>query len=171
MTPMLIVLSGLPATDKSVLAAQLGWRLGLPVFSIDPIESAILRAGLTPSFETGLAAYLVAETLADAQLAMRQGAIVDAVNAVEPAKAMWRGLAARHGVPLRVIKCTCSVEALHRVRFAERRREFAPNFPEPTWDDVLRRSGEWTHWTEPVLVVDAAATLDENVARALAWIA
>jgi hypothetical protein len=47
------------------------------------IESAILRAGVAPSFETGLAAYLVVEALSDAQLGWGHDAIVDAVNAVE----------------------------------------------------------------------------------------
>src|SRR5262249_10097594 len=138
-TPMLVVLSGLPGTGKSALASRLGQRLRLPVLSVDPIESAILRAGIVPRFETGLAAYLVAEALADAQLALGMGAIVDAVNSVEPAKEIWRKLTGRYGVALRVIECKCSDEALHRQRLSSRRREVAPNFPEPTWDDVQRR--------------------------------
>jgi predicted kinase len=166
----LIVFSGLPGTGKSLLAQELGRRLHTPVLSVDPIESAILRAGLAPGFETGLAAYLVAEAIADSQLALGQGAIVDAVNAVEPAKEMWRRLATRHGVVLKVIECCCSDEALHRERLETRRRGLAENFPEPTWEAVLRRSGELTPWSEPRLAVDAVAPCDANVRRALAWL-
>jgi predicted kinase len=167
---MWIVLSGLPAVGKSALADQLGRRLRLPVFSVDPIESAILRAGLEPSFETGLAAYLVVEALADAQLARGQGVIVDAVNAVEPAKEMWRRLSARHGVAPRIVECVCSDHALHRARLASRRRELAPAFREPTWQDVERRRFEYTAWTEPVLVIDAVTPLESNVERVMEWL-
>ena len=60
--------------------------------SVDPIESAILQAGIARSFETGLAAYLVAETLADEQLKLGNSVIVDAVNAEEEGKDIWRRL-------------------------------------------------------------------------------
>ncbi len=130
---MLIVFSGLPGTGKSELAQNIGRQLRLPVFSVDPIESAILRAGIAPGFETGLAAYLVVEGLADSQLELGQNAIVDAVNAVEPAKAMWRKVANKHRVTMKVIECFCSDERLHRERLAKRHRGLAENFREPTW--------------------------------------
>ena len=167
---MLVVLSGLPGTGKSELAAQLGRRLHIPVLSVDPIESAILRAGITPSFETGLAAYLVVEAIADMQLGLGHGAIVDAVNSVEPAKDLWRKLVARHGLGLRVVECVCSDEALHRARLGSRRRGLAPNFREPTWPDVERRRLEYTAWNEPVLLVDSAAPLESNVERVIEWL-
>jgi hypothetical protein len=43
---MLVVVSGLPGTGKSVIAEGLGKALGVPILSVDPIESAVLRAGL-----------------------------------------------------------------------------------------------------------------------------
>jgi predicted kinase len=171
MTVMLLVLSGLPGTGKSELAGQLGRRLEVPVFSVDPIESAILRAGIIPSFETGLAAYLIAEALADAQLRAGLGAIVDAVNANEIAKDLWRGLAARHGKSLRIVECRCSDECLHRARLSGRRRGLAPNFSEPSWEDVERRRLEYTSWSEPIFVVDSVLPCDDNAARVIAWLA
>ncbi len=167
---MLVVMSGLPGTGKSTLAERVAARLRIPVLSVDAIESAILRAGVAPTFATGLAAYLVAETLADAQVRTGQGVIVDAVNAVEPAKAMWRDLAARHGLAPRIVECSCADEALHRERLAARGQRFE-RFPEPTWDDVVRRRREYTPWREPVLAIDAARPLEGNVERVLAWIA
>lgn len=62
---MLIVVSGLPGTGKSTIADGIARTRQTPVLSVDPIESAIVRAGIPASFETGLAAYLVAQTLAD----------------------------------------------------------------------------------------------------------
>ncbi len=167
---MLLVLSGLPATGKSALARALGQRLGIGVLSVDPIESAILRAGIAPGFETGLAAYLVAETLADDHLSLGQDVIVDAVNAVEPAKSMWRSLAARHRAALAIVECHCSDEALHRTRLETRQRDLVANFPEPTWADVQQRRREYTPWAQPLLAVDAVHSCESNVERVLEWL-
>ena len=82
---MFIVMAGLPGTGKSTIAEQLGRQLGLAVVSVDPIESAILSAGIDAGQPTGLAAYLVAERIADSVLSSpAAGVIIDAVNAVEP---------------------------------------------------------------------------------------
>ena len=66
--PVVITVSGLPGSGMSTLAESLAEKLAVPLFSVDPIESAILRSGMERSFETGLAAYLVAEDLAGEQL-------------------------------------------------------------------------------------------------------
>jgi adenylate kinase family enzyme len=47
--PHLIVLSGLPGSGKSTIAELLAKRLRLPIFSVDPIESAIVEAGIARS--------------------------------------------------------------------------------------------------------------------------
>jgi predicted kinase len=164
----LIVLSGIPATGKSALAESLGEALGTPVFSVDPVEAALLASGIEQSFATGLAAYNVCRTLADRELLKRRGAIIDAVNGVEPAKEMWRELATAHGVPLIVIECVCSDPAHHRRRLAHRSRGLG--LPEPRWRDVVRRRTEWVPWREPVLVVDSMDPLELGERRALAWI-
>ena len=39
MSALLIVLSGLPGTGKSAIADGIGRATGLPVLSVDPIES------------------------------------------------------------------------------------------------------------------------------------
>jgi predicted kinase len=168
MAPLFLVMSGLPAAGKSTLATALARATGLPVFSVDPIESALLSAGIAPSFETGYAAYLVAQTLADARLALGQGAIVDAVNAEEPGKDIWRALGSKHGVPLRIVECVCSDVTVHRARLEGRRRGLAPSFREPSWADVERRRSAYTAWSEPVLSVDTA--LGDELARVLAWL-
>ncbi len=55
---------------------------------VDPIESAILQSGLTRSVATGLADYLVAETLVREQLTLGLSVVVDAVNPVQEARDM-----------------------------------------------------------------------------------
>src|SRR3954468_4066178 len=54
---VLVVVSGLPGTGKSTVAAALAARLRAVQLSIDPIEDALLGAGLPPSWEVGVAAY------------------------------------------------------------------------------------------------------------------
>lgn len=164
---MLIVLSGLPGTGKSAIANGVARVRRLPVLSVDPIESAIVRAGIAASFETGLAAYVVAETLADACLTTGLDPVIDAVNSVEPARDMWRALASRHGVELRIIECVLD-ETLVRARITGRDRELA--IVEPSWADVEHRRAEWTPWPEPHLTLDAAEAIEVNVARALAYL-
>jgi predicted kinase len=165
---VLIVLSGLPGTGKSAVADGIARALRLPILSVDPLESAIIRAGVTPSFETGLAAYLAAETLADAYLAAGLDPIIDAVNSVEQAREMWRALARNHGVLLRIIECRVSDPAVHAARLANRQRDLA--LGEPTAEDVARRRAEWTDWPEQHLALDALDGIEANIAAALAYL-
>ena len=83
---VLILMSGLPGVGKSTIADALAPRLGAPVLSVDPIEAAILRCGIPASFETGVAAYEVAATLAEHQLALGLDVVGDAVNSLEVAR-------------------------------------------------------------------------------------
>jgi predicted kinase len=164
---VLVVVSGLPGTGKSTLAEGIGRELGAPVVSVDPLESALVRAGVEPSFETGLAAYLVTEACADAILTAGLDVIVDAVSAVEPARNQWRGLAARHDVPLGIIACHLDpVEAARRL--ARRRRGL--EIGEPSATDVAARAEEWVPWREPHLEVDAGRDPDEIRSEALVWL-
>ncbi|MFI7236092.1 AAA family ATPase [Streptomyces cyaneofuscatus] len=78
---MLIAMAGLPGSGKSSVAGALGRKLTAPVVSVDPIEAAMWRAGVARDQPTGLAAYVVAEAVADDVLGMGQTVIVDAVNA------------------------------------------------------------------------------------------
>jgi len=83
-----IIVSGLPGTGKSTAAEGITNTLALPIFSVDPIESSIIKSGISKSFETGLAAYLVAETLAAEQLANGLSIVIDAVSPVNEARQM-----------------------------------------------------------------------------------
>ncbi|MET7782508.1 AAA family ATPase [Streptomyces sp. NPDC005388] len=69
---MLIVMAGLPAAGKSSVAQQLGRALPAVVVPVDPVVAAMWRAGVDRAQPTGLAAYLVAEAVADGVLALGQ---------------------------------------------------------------------------------------------------
>lgn len=171
---MLVVMAGLPGTGKSSLAGVVGTRLKLPVVSVDPIESAILSAGIDADQPTGLAAYLVAETIAESVLASRGGIIVDAVNAVRPAREQWIELAARQGTPVRFLEVICSDETVHRARLDARERHLA-HVTEPSWHAVEQSLDEWEDWegdtaAVPRLTLDSVRPIDQLADRAIAFL-
>jgi predicted kinase len=172
---MIVAMAGLPGSGKSAIADLVGARLLKPVVSVDPIESAILRAGIDNDQPTGLAAYLVAETLADFVVQSGHGVIVDAVNAVDPAREQWVALAARHHEPLVFIEVVCSDLELHRSRLEARERNL-PHVTEPTWYAVEQSLDEYSDWAGPSgsvprLTLDSVEPLDALVDRALEFIA
>jgi len=171
---MLIVTAGLPGAGKSTIAEVVGNRIGAPVVSVDPIESAILSAGINADEPTGLAAYLVAETIAEAVLAGGGSVIVDAVNAVEPARDQWLRLAARQKVTIKFVEVVCSDPELHRTRLASRGRRLA-HIAEPSWHAVEQSLDEWENWSGatgavPRITLDSVRPLGVNVEHALAFL-
>jgi predicted kinase len=173
---MFIVMAGLPGTGKSTVALAVGTQLGLPIVSVDPIESAILSAGIDAGQPTGLAAYLVAEVIADSVLSSSaSGVIVDAVNAVEPAREQWVKLAARHGERrVRFVEVICSDESVHRARLEARGRQLA-HIAEPSWHAVEQSLDEWEPWggasgTIPRITVDSVQPLEVIVDQVVAFV-
>jgi predicted kinase len=167
-------MAGLPGAGKSTVAEVVGNRLGYPVISVDPIESAILSAGIDSDQPTGLAAYLVAETIADSALANGLSIIVDAVNAVDPARQQWVDLAKKHDETLRFIEVVCSDSELHRERLEARNRNLT-HLPEPTWHAVEQSLDEYSDWTGATAVaeritLDSVQPLGVTVERALAFL-
>jgi predicted kinase len=171
---LLIAMAGLPGAGKSTVAEVIGNRLGYAVLSVDPIESAILSAGIDSDQPTGLAAYLVAEAIADAALANGQSIIVDAVNAVDPAREQWVTLARKHGDSLRFIEVICSDTDVHRQRLEARDRNLS-HLEEPTWHAVEQSLDEYAEWAGaaaaiPRIRIDSVQPLGHLVEQALAFV-
>ncbi|RQP12303.1 MAG: ATP-binding protein [Microbacteriaceae bacterium] len=171
---MLIVMAGLPAAGKSTIAEVIGNRLGVPVVSVDPIEAAILSAGIDADQPTGLAAYLVAEAFADAVLTGGGSIIVDAVNAVNPAREQWVTLAERQKADIRFIEVICSDGELHGERLAARAARLEKTAL-PGAFAVEQSLDEWEDWSGASgaiarITLDSIEPLGVNVERALAFL-
>jgi predicted kinase len=162
---MLIVLSGLPATGKTALAAAVARELGAVLLSVDPVDSALASAGVHETGDAGRAAYAVVGAMAEQNLALGTTVVVDAVNAVGEAKTFWIELARRRGARLLAIETILSDRDVHRERLAGRVRELA--IAEPTWEAVVLRREEWSAWPFAPLTVDSAEPFALNVARVL----
>lgn len=172
--PVLVAMAGLPGAGKSTIAEVIAARLRATIVSVDPIESAILDAGIDADQPTGLAAYLVAETLAEQVLMSGHSVIVDAVNAVEPARLQWRDLALRSDVPLRVVEVECSDPELHRSRLEKRVRNI-PHFEEPSWRAVEQSLEDYRPWKGecaelPRITLDTINSLGQNVEAAIRFL-
>ncbi|WP_179496346.1 ATP-binding protein [Leifsonia sp. AK011] len=170
---MLVVMAGLPGTGKSTIGQVVAGRLGIPVVPVDPIETAILQAGIASDQPTGLAAYLVAETLAERVLEAGTGVLVDAVNAVAPAREQWVNLATRLGEPIKFIEVVCSDPDLHRERIESWRRSM-PHI-QLTWNAVEQSLDDYSEWTGDSAAVaritlDSVEPLGTNVERAVAFL-
>ena len=164
----IIVFSGLPGSGKSTLAEKIAKKLQIPIFSVDPIESSIIKSGIEKSFETGLAAYVVANTLAEEQLKLRQSVIIDAVNSIKEAREMWHELSKKFGVKLFIIECVLD-ENTHKERLGKRMRNLH-GIPEVIWEDVEKGKKEYLPWTEERLVVDTAKDVENLVEQILKYI-
>lgn len=167
-------MAGLPGAGKSAVAEKLRERLGFPMVSVDTIEEAILSAGIDDDQPTGLAAYLVAEALAGEVLAAEGSVIVDAVNAVSPARDQWVALADRHGNAITFVEVVCSDPVVLRERLKERHRTL-PHANDASWHAVEQSLDEYDEWVGPAaeadrITVDSIEPLPTIVDKALLFI-
>jgi predicted kinase len=151
----LIVVSGLPGVGKSATAALVAKRLRAVHLSIDPVEEALLGAGLEPGWATGVAAYEAVRASAETNLLNGCTVVVDAVNDSEPARDTWRRAAASAAADLRWVVLTCSDAGEHQRRLTRRDRGFR-FVPEPAWDDIRERREDLSPWVDTRLEVDTS---------------
>jgi predicted kinase len=167
-------MAGLPGAGKSTLAEIVGARRKITVLSVDQIEIAILKAGISGGQPTGLAAYLVAETLAETVLTHDCDIIIDAVNAVNPAREQWVNLAERTGSGVRFIEVVCSDRDEHKTRLVDRaaKREESGAIARNAVEHNLDEYSPWTGVSGAVarITLDSAGPIGINVERAIAFL-
>lgn len=168
MTAWLIVMAGLPGSGKSTLAEALADKLGAVFLTVDVIEATLLRHGI-PMPDMGAKGYAVMEAIASENLRLGKTVIIDAVNAVEEARAMWHKLAeCRQTQPI-FIECFCGDTQEHKRRIEKRVRNI-PGLAEVTWERVIERQGEYAPWQDARCRIDSMQSPEQMLAQALEYI-
>ena len=162
--PVLVVVSGLPATGKSTVARLLAERTRTPYLRVDRIEQAMVDwSALThPVGPTG---YAVAHTLAAEQLALGLDVVVECVNPIALTRDAWADTAVRADAAIVEVELICSDEVEHRHR-VESRASDVDGLAKPTWAEV--RAREYEPWVRPHLVIDTATTPTETAVDRIA---
>jgi predicted kinase len=149
---MLIVFGGLPGTGKTTLARLLARELNAVYVRVDTLEQALVRA-FPAGTEIGAAGYTVAHAVTTENLITGMTVVVDAVNALEFVRQIWRDLAGEASAALFEVECVCTDAAIHQRRVEEREADI-PGHVQPTWQEVEAR--EYEPWLEPHQQIDTA---------------
>ncbi|MEU4526272.1 AAA family ATPase [Amycolatopsis sp. NPDC024027] len=160
MSPLLIVVGGLPATGKTTVAAELARRTGFAFLRVDTIEQAILRSTALGR-PLGAVGYVVAREVAADLLRTGVSVIAECVNPLAVTRDAWRATGTGAGARVLETEIVCSDPAEHRRR-AETRDTGIPGLVPPTWAEIVAR--EYEPWSRDRLVVDTAGrTIGEAV--------
>ena len=123
------------------------------------------RSGLAEA-QTGVAAYDVAQTLADEHLRLGHSVIIDAVSPVEAPRAAWRDLAAKYRAALKIVECVCEDQTVHRQRIESRVRNI-DGIRGITWAEVQEgRRSEYEPWSDVRLTLDTSTQSREQLLEA-----
>lgn len=162
-SPVLIVISDLPATGKTTLADALARRASAVHLSVDNVEDALLGAGAAPGWSTGVAAYEAVAAMARQNLALGLDVVVDAVNDSDAARQTWRDAAREAGVVVRFVILLPPERPEHQRRLRDRRRDLA-HVGEPTWAQVVARAEAYEPWPDEPIELSASEPVERLVA-------
>ena len=164
MSPVLVVIGGLPATGKSTIAMALARQTSTPYLRVDRIEQAIV-AWSSLSHPLGPVGYAVAHELAREQLALGSDVIVECVNPTAITRDGWVRTAAAASAAFVEVEVICSNENEHRRR-AETRTSDVEGLVKPTWTAINDR--DYEAWARRPLVIDSATTSPDRAAQMIA---
>jgi predicted kinase len=166
--PVLVLMTGLPGTGKSTIAAAVARALPGALIAADPIDAALVRAGMRAEQRPDIAGYEVMRAVVREQLAAGLSAVVDAVNPFDFVRAAYFAIAAEHGAAVAVIVTTCSDAAEHRRRVEERH---AAGLSPADWNEVLRQVGYYEAFAGELLRLNAMEDATANARAAVAYVA
>lgn len=176
MTPVLVVVGGLPATGKTTVSRVAAARTGAAYVRIDTIEQAIAGfaarensgAELHQAVTWGLG-YDVACAIARDLLSQGSHVFAECVNPLKITRDAWRGVAETTGARLVEVELVCSDPTEHERRATTRVVDI-PGLRLPTWADIVDR--EYEPWDRPHVVLDTAGkSADDTVAELCAALA
>ena len=173
--PMVVAVGGIIASGKSTVADRLGFEMSAPVVDADRTRKQLLGVQATAPVHEGAwqGAYdptfteaVYAEVFRRAAVVLESGrsVIVEASFRSRALRARARELAARHGVPFRLVECRASPE-ICRQRLRERARGASVSDGRlEIFDDFVARWEPIDELPAPEhIVIDTAGPLADNL--------
>ena len=158
--PALILLSGLPGTGKSYLAAAIATRFGALVVRSDEVRKALVPAPQYTDRENGFV-YLTCYALLDQLLRDGHAVVFDATNLQRSGRSKARRIATGAGAPMLLLVTTAPPEVV-----AERLRQRAAGAAEAyssdaDWDVHQKLAATMESMERPNLEVDSSRDLTD----------
>jgi predicted kinase len=167
---LLVVVTGVPGTGKSVVAEAAADMLGAALLAHDWAMSGLrpfpeLQTALDAMEPPGhrIVGWSILGALSRAQLRRGGSVVVDGV-ARAPEIARCREIAQEFSVGLVVIMTQCSDLGIHRSRIEGRQRAI-PNWYELDWAHVLAARAGWEPPDDVALCLEATDPWEDNVLR------
>jgi predicted kinase len=168
-TKAFVVVTGLPGVGKSSLARVIASELGLVALELDRMEAPLFRQGISGD-SIGWSAYEALTALAEDNLRLGYGVLLDSVGWTRELRTRWATLAQANGMPYRPIEVVCSDLTLHRARVESRNSATRSGWANPDWESVAARRSLYEAWDRPRLVLDSVRRLEELVAEAIHYV-
>ena len=166
MTSKLIIIGGLPGTGKTTIANALSGIIGVPAFSKDVLEAAIVRTDIASTQELKSVGYELLASLAINELSHGRSVILDCIASSDRVRKFWSDLLDEN---TKYIECICSNNELHKQRLKSRVRKIK-GWYEITWDDVLNIQKTYQPFSEDRLILDSVDKKRENLNKAVHYI-
>ena len=162
---VLVLLTGLPGTGKSEIAAAVASAINACTISADPIDAALAEAGVAN--EEGKVGYELMKALTRNEVRSGRSVVVDAVNPFQFVRQAYLDLAEENLTAAFVIVTTCSDLSIYRHRVSQRHVHGEKDID---WSGVERQIGYYEPFEGTCLILDASNALDENRASAVTYV-
>jgi predicted kinase len=165
---VLVALSGLPGVGKSELARPLARELHLALTELDRIEAPLLRRDISGD-AIGWGGYEILTSLAEDNLGIGMGVLIDSVCWIRAIRERWAQIAAQHAARFCPIEVVCADTSLHRKRVESRDRS-GKGLLSPDWSSVEAARPLYEPWDTPRLVLDTTRPVNELILDATSYI-
>jgi predicted kinase len=163
---VLIAVCGLPGSGKSTLASLVARELDLALFELDRLETPLFREGITGD-QIGWAGYAMLTALADLNLGLGRGVVLDSVAWTNRIRTSWADLANQHAARFRAIEMTCSDPATQLSRLRAR----PPNVePGQLLSQMEQSRTLYEPWNLPCLTLDSVIGVEHLSRQAIAYV-